>query len=390
VEVLDKHPEYKQRDIDGNPVDRPCTNNPYVREYLLALYGDIAKNYDVDYIQTCMLLFSRSDNPRNGSCFCESCNHKAKSIDFDLEASKAILKDNPYAQPELEQWLNFRRESTTEIYKLVTDRIHDENPNIDFRLNDLNDRSSGLMLEELKDNINSVHLSTHTEQKGFQNTDRESRIRTTKYLMGDDIPIIPGVPTRLLTNVDIVKSSVKISVDGGAKGIGIKHYDGSPYSLLRAIRNGLHESGVAGFDPILGMEVENMKLSGYNADKYLIESCVQTAETGTATSNFTYPSDTYDIVLSYADEKDGQGNLSVFVGGKLIETWKLDEDVDCWRRKTIPKVKIKNGDEIKIVGVANGKETARVDFIEFVPLKSQTKNEVAKTTVKQSKTDQIL
>ena len=367
VEVLNLHPEYKQHDINDKPVDRPCTNNPDVREYLLALYGDLAKHYDVDYIQTCMLLFTRSDNPKDGTCFCSSCKRKAKAMGFDLDAARTILKDNPYAQPELDQWLNFRKASTTEIYKLVTNRIHSENPDIDFRLNDLNDRSSGLQLEELKNNINSVHLSTHTEQKGYQNTDRKSRIATTQYYMGKDIRIIPCVPTRLLTTPEIVQSSIKISVDGGAKGIGIKHYDGSPYSLLRAVRNGLSAAGVDGFKAVQGIEVENMQLSGYQPDKFLIEQGVKTSVTGTATSKFSYPSGVYDVIVSYADEKNGQGNLSLFVSGKLKSKWILSEDVGCWRRKTISGVRIRNGDEIKIAGVADGSELARVDFIEFVP-----------------------
>ena len=101
VDVLNTHPECKQRDINNNTVDRPCTNNPDVRQYLVALYGDLAKNYDVDYIQTCMLLFSRSDDPvKGGTCFCESCKHKAKSMGFDMEEAISILKDNPYAQPQ--------------------------------------------------------------------------------------------------------------------------------------------------------------------------------------------------------------------------------------------------------------------------------------------------
>jgi hypothetical protein len=45
----------------------------------------------------------------------------------------------------------------------------------------------------------------------------------------------------------------------------------------------------------------------------------------------------------------------------------LNFDVGCWRRKTIQNIKISNGDEIKITGTANGKEAARVDFIEFIP-----------------------
>lgn len=368
VEYLNQHEEFKQRDINNQPVERPCTNNPDVRAYLVALYGDLSKNYDVDYIQTCMLLFSRSDDPvKGGTCFCESCKHKAKEMGFDMEAAIPVLRDNPYAQPQLDNWRNFRRACTTEIYKAVTDKIHQENPKIDFRLNDLNDRTSGLAVEELKNNINSVHLSTHTEQNGYQKTDRKSRILTTKYFMGNDIPIIPGVATRLLTTPEIIKSSIKISVENGAKGIGIKHYDGSPYSNLRAVRNGLSEAGVTGFTPVIGMEVENMTLSGYKSDKYLIEPCVQTTTTGTAISAFTNPTGVYTVVVSYADEKGGQGNLALSIAGKQKASWKLDEDVDCWRRKTIPNLKIKNGDEVKLTGTANGRETTRVDFIEFIP-----------------------
>lgn len=367
VDVLSAHPEYKQRDINNNTVDRPCTNNPDVRNYLVTLYSDLAKHYDVDYMQTCMLLFSRSDDPvKGGTCFCESCRHKAKAMGFNMDEAIPVLKDNPYAEPQLSNWRKFRRDCTTEIYKEVTDKIHQENPKIDFRLNDLNDRTSGLTLEDLKGNINSVHLSTHTEQNGYQKSDRKSRILTTKYFMGDQVPIIPGVPTRLLTTPEIIKSSIKISVENGSKGIGIKHYDGSPYSNLRAVRNGLSEAGVAGFKPVMGMEVEDMTLSGYAADKFLIEKCVQTTGKGTAKSTFSNPSGLYTIVVSYADEKNGQGNLALSVGGKQKASWKLNEDVDCWRRKTIPNVKINTGDVIEITGMANGGETAKVDFIEFV------------------------
>jgi hypothetical protein len=385
IEYLNKHPEIQQRDIygklfEGNMNARPCPNNPHVREYLLALYGDIATNYDVDYIQTCMLLYSNSDEPtKGGTCFCTSCQKEADSMGFDMAAAIPILRDNPNAQPQLDQWLDFRRASTTKIYKLVTDRIHHANPKIDFRLNDLNNRSSGLHLDELKDgNINSVHLSTHTEQNGIQKTDRASRIATTLYYVGKDVPVVAGVPTRLLTTPEIVKTSVKISVDAGAKGLGVKHYDGSPYSLLRALRNGISEAGVEGFKPVTGMEVENMTLSGFDQDKYLNEASVKTSSKGTAVAPFDNATGVYNVVVSYVDEKQGQGTIALFVGGKQKATWKLNEDVDTWRRKTIPNIKIKKGEEIKIVGVADGKEAARVDFLEFVEQKAAEKGNVAK------------
>lgn len=383
-EYMKSNPDIQQRDIFGKLIEdntspgspnssmkaRPCPNNPAVREYLLALYGDIATHYDVDYIQTCMLLFTDSDDPlKGGTCFCESCQQEAKATGFDLAAAMPVLRDNPRAQPQLDQWIKFRKASTTKIYKLVTDRIHKVNPNIDFRLNDLNNRPSGLHLEELKDGyINSIHMSTHTEQNGYQKSDRASRIATVRLFAGENTPIVAGVPTRLLTTPEIVKSSIKISIDAGSKGIGLKHYDGSPYSLLRAVRNGLNEAGVAGFSPITGIEAEAMTLSGYANDNYLIEPCVKTEGTGSAVSTFDLATGVYDVIISYVDEKKGQGNIALWVGGKKKASWKLDEDVDCWRRKTVSKVKIKKGDEIKIVGIANGDEKARIDFIEFVPV----------------------
>ena len=103
------------------------------------------------------------------------------------------------------------------------------------------------------------------------------------------------------------------------------------------------------------------------------EASVQTSSNGTATTQFNQPTGVYNLVISYVDEKEGQGSISVIVGGNQKATWKLDEDVDCWRRKTIPNVKIKNGEEIKIVGVANGSESARVDFIEYI-LQAVSKN----------------
>lgn len=356
VSVLNEHPEYKQRDINDKPVDRPCPNNPDVREYLQALYGDLAKHYPVDYIQTCMLLFTRSDDPRDGTCFCDACKKKAKSMGFDLEAARVILKDNPYAQPQIGQWLKFRRDCTTEIYKLVTDRLHSEDPAIDFRLNDLNDRSSGLTLEELKGNVNSIHFSTHTEQNGYQRTDRQSRLATAQYYMGKDILMIAGVPARLLSTVALVESSIKISVDAGAKGVGIKHYDGAPFSMLRAFRNGLSKAGVAGFEAVHGVEAEDMQLDGYEKDVFLNEYGIR--GTGSAVARFDQPAGKYDLIVSYVDEK---GSLAVLVNGKQVAKWVLSGDaaVPCWKRKTVAGVSVPAGAEIKIVG------SARVDFIEY-------------------------
>ncbi len=72
------------------------------------------------------------------------------------------------------------------------------------------------------------------------------------------------------------------------------------------------------------------------------------------------------MVVSYVDEKQGKGSLSLLVNGKQKALWKLDVDVDTWRRKTIPNIEIKQGEEIKVVGLADGSESAILDFIEFI------------------------
>ena len=298
---------------------------------------------------------------------------------FDLAAAIPILKDNPNAQPQLDQWLKFRRASTDKIYKLIADRIHQNNPKIDFRINEIypfsgvNCNSTGLYLEDLKNVINSLVIQEHTEQKGISNTLRKSWLALDRSLLGADMPLLSGIPTRLASTPELIKSAIKVSIDGTVKGIAVKHYDGSPYSLLRAVRNSISEEGVEGFTPHSGIEVENMTLSGYVKDTYKNEKCVQTASTGTATSKFTYPSGIYNIVISYADEKNGQGTITVFVANKLRVTLKLSEDVGVWRNKTFGNIKINTGDEIKIVGVANGSEAARVDYIEFIPKISNAK-----------------
>jgi hypothetical protein len=383
VEILEQNPEFQQRDIDGKVLNRPCPNNPDVREYLLALFGDLSKNYNVDFIQTCMWLFFPGNPEKGGSCFCESCQKEALAAGFDMAAAIPILKDNPNAQPQLDQWLKFRRTSTDKIYKLIADRIHRNNPKIDFRINEIypfsgvNCNSTGLYLEDLKKTINSLVIQEHTEQKGYANTLRKSWLSLDRSLLGTEMPLLSGVATRLASTPELIKNAIKVSIDGGVRGIAVKHYDGSPYSLLRAVRNSLSEEGVAGFTPHLGIEVENMTLSGYTKDTYKNEKCVQTTSTGTAISKFNYPSGIYNIVLSFADEKNGQGTITLYVANKQRATLKLSEDVGVWRTRAFSNIKINSGDEIKIVGVANGSEAARVDYIEFIPKTSSGKTKVS-------------
>lgn len=342
---------------------QPCINSPRVQEYLKALYADLARHYDLDFVQTCMWTF-RGEDVANGTCFCHHCQREARAMGFDLEAAIPLLRDNPKAQPHLQQWLDFRVKATTRVYQMIVEAMREARPRIDFRINDLNNRGSGLHLETLAGTVTSIHLSTHTEQMGIEKTDRESRMATLQHFL-PAAPLIPGVPVRILATPEIVRSSIRRSVRSGAAGIALKHYDGATYGLLRAVRTGLSEAGVEGFTPVLGMEVEDMRLEGFAPDRFLLESGVRTQGTGTAVATFPGESGTYDVVVSHADEKGGRGRVTFSAGGRERAAWVLEEDVDCWRRRAIPQVMLRKGDEIRIVGVAEGTETVRLDFIEF-------------------------
>ena len=55
----DEHVGAVQRDIYGNPLAQLiCPNNPVARDYLIALFTDLVKNYDLDFVQTCLVPFA--------------------------------------------------------------------------------------------------------------------------------------------------------------------------------------------------------------------------------------------------------------------------------------------------------------------------------------------
>ena len=378
--VLRENPEFQQRDINNAPRERLCPNNSDIREYLLALFGDLAKNYNVDFIQTCMYLFS-GGGPQTSTCFCQSCQREARATGFDLTAAIPVLKANPEAQPQLNQWLAFKRNSTAKIYKLIAERVHREKPGLEFRINDTlpfgstvkADTDAGLYLEDLKGSINTCVIQDHTEQNGRPDESFSSKktwIGHNRALLGQEIPLLSGVAVRPKATPDLIQKGIKVAIDGGVDGIACKHYDGATFSMLRAVRNGLSAAGVKGFTPVEGIKAESMTLSGYVADTYIDESCIKTTGVGTAVAKFNLPSGTYDFTVSYAGEEGGNGSLALSVSGNEKIKWPLNERVGCWKRKKIPFITIQTGDEIKLTGVTGVSEGARVDFIEIVPSRS--------------------
>ena len=59
--------------------------------------------------------------------------------------------------------------------------------------------------------------------------------------------------------------------------------------------------------------------------------------------------------------------MSLLINDKQVAGFKFDEDTDCWRWRRFNNIQVNRGDEIKLVGIANGNERAKLDFIEFIP-----------------------
>ena len=385
-QLVRENPDLQQKKINGEAwsSSRFCPNNPDVREYIIALYGDIASNYDVDYIQTCQFLFNNMDIDDGGTCFCPHCITEAKKTGFDLEAAIPILKEDKNAQPERDKWTQFRIYSTTEFYRQIAEAIEEGNPDCHLRFNDVLGWGSGeafdfgMDMKAVAPYLGSLVNQDHQEQRGQENETFEVRKKwlvRNRELIGPDKHYVSGIAARMAASPALVREGIKVALESPANinGLVLKHYDGASFSLMRAFKQGMIDAGVEGLIPCIGKEIEEMVLDNYSPfEEELVEEWgVETHETGTATYMFDEPSDTYDIRITYFDQVDGQAEVKLFIAGEEKAVFKLDEDTDCWSWRRFDNIRIKRGDEIKLVGRAHKDEKAKLDFIEFISQKQR-------------------
>ena len=125
------------------------------------------------------------------------------------------------------------------------------------------------------------------------------------------------------------------------------------------------------------VEAEDMQLCGYrvehnanaSGDKLIKGSA---CKWGVAKTTFDGPADTYDLKLSVLDENDGQGRICVNINGKWVLDVRLDQDNggngvsnSTFRELLIEDIDLKPGDVIKVYGIGNRGEFARIDKLEF-------------------------
>lgn len=135
-----------------------------------------------------------------------------------------------------------------------------------------------------------------------------------------------------------------------------------------------------------GQEPIRIEAEQMNLDNYLIESSNAASDgklislldasgtTGSASTQFSGSSGTYDIVIGYYDEADGQGQLELLLDGVSTEIWTLDQHLgssaassQSFTKRTISGQSLRQGETITIEGIVDDGEFARVDYVEFRP-----------------------
>lgn len=394
--IIENNPQWQQRDINGKQPYRldkikACPNAPEVREYIVALFGDLAANYDLDYIQTCMLVYNDIEaryEKITGSpaCFCNNCINVAQKIGFDLKAAIPVLKANQFAQPERDNWLALRRHSTTEIFRLISEEIArvKKNPNCHLRYNDTHpmrgmtthrSEDYSVYIEDLKPYLGSIVNQDHQEQRGNKNETFERRKEWLKWnrdIIGTNMPLICGIAPRKKATPELVKEGIRVALTHSSKvnGLALKHYDGASFGLMRAFKQGMIDAGLKGMTPTMGKEIEEMKLDNFiPINDFVDDWGVQTNGKAKASYLFDYPSGKYNIRITYFDEKGGHSEVELFINNKKNVSFLMDDDSDCWRWRIFKNIKIKKGDKITLAGNADLKERVILDYIEFIPVK---------------------
>jgi Fibronectin type III domain len=134
---------------------------------------------------------------------------------------------------------------------------------------------------------------------------------------------------------------------------------------------------------LITLEAEAMILSGYLVESNssasggaLISRRGASGALGVATKAFPGPAGTYQIIVWYFDENDGQSTLTLRVKGSFVGTWTADADLQDSIASAVtltshvvhPGFLLNTGDIIALEGIEDDGEYARVDKVEFVPV----------------------
>lgn len=298
-------PDVLQRNVKGEILDKFfCCNNEKVVEYMRALFYDTAKNHDVDFVQTCMMLFHegvpvqapwyfdawmKTNDPENrlanlygvarGGCFCEHCRKRAIEMGYDWdkivvdmralerEASAtshynidAVMDNNLLMgsnlmeagllleNPSLYQFLEFRVKSIARLFETLYKAVKEANPRVEFRYNNYirYPELAGLEFRAVRPYLDSVRDSDYSEQTGAKDdfTYKRNTLLKIRRGIGFDKELIAAFSVRPNATPEIIRRCIKVLSELGVDGFSLGHYDGSHMEHLDAVKQGMAEANV--------------------------------------------------------------------------------------------------------------------------------------------------
>ncbi|MEM8808560.1 MAG: DNRLRE domain-containing protein, partial [Cyanobacteria bacterium P01_G01_bin.38] len=123
------------------------------------------------------------------------------------------------------------------------------------------------------------------------------------------------------------------------------------------------------------LEAEDMRLSNYNQDEQTGASggsviATRGKKSSKAKTTFNGPSGTYDLVVGYYDEADGEAEISLVIQGqgkdsKTEYTFQLDGSTGAGTYQ-ISGVTLESGYRIELKGKADGDDLARLDYLDVL------------------------
>lgn len=291
-------PDVLQRDIDGSFVGAyeageneralPCLNHPEVQQYLIGLFTDLATNYDLDFVQTCLVAFGAgNDDPTagpkgagrwqnmlavaTGGCFCSECERKARAEGLDWEAVRSevshlarlhrrqglaelherhLLDESSVSEgtfwlenEAFAAWMHFRKRSVTELFRLVREALDGTGRAVEFRLNTYMTvpERAGLDFVSAFRHVDSVRESDYSDQLGTPEgvAIKRAKLMKVRRALRDDQKLIAALGVRPHATPETLIASVKAAVDAGADGLSLGHYDGATMERLDAVREGV-------------------------------------------------------------------------------------------------------------------------------------------------------
>lgn len=266
----------------------PCLNSASVREYLVALFTDLVVNHDIDYVQTCLVMFNSGRggggpvgapagawqellSVATGGCFCSSCERiaRAQGLDWDeiveevghlarmsLRVGQAelherqLLDEANFSESALlleneafASWLQFRKHSVTSLLAEVREAVKAVGRDVEIRYNNYlaAPERAGLDFRSAFPYVDSVRESDYSDQLGTVDAIQIKRAKLMKCrrALREDQTLIAALGVRPNATPETLQAGIKAAVDAGCDGLSLGHYDGATMERLDAVREGL-------------------------------------------------------------------------------------------------------------------------------------------------------